>query len=70
MKVAQAKFAVSFATLEWTVNSVADPPAYSLITPVIKSINGDVAEFYSNFLKVFVYAEDHFRGLDSNSTCI
>ena len=48
--------------------SVADLPAYSLITPVINSFNGDVEKFYPNFYKVFVDAEDPFRGFDLNCT--
>ena len=46
--------------------SVADLPDYDLITPVIKSFNGDVEKFYPNFYKVFVDAEFPFRGLDLN----
>ena len=48
--------------------SVADLPAYNLITPVINSFNGDVEKFYPSFYKVFVDAEDPFRGLDVNCT--
>ena len=48
--------------------SVADLPAYNLITPVINSFNGDVEKFYPSFYKVFVDAEDSFRGLDVNCT--
>ena len=36
--------------------SVADLPAYNLITPVINSFNGDVEKFYPSFYKVFVDA--------------
>ena len=46
--------------------SVADLPAYNLITPVINSFNGDVEKFYPSFYKVFVDAEYPFRGLDVN----
>ena len=46
--------------------SVANLPAYNLITPVINSFNGDVEKFYPNFYKVFVDDEDPFRGLDLN----
>ena len=49
--------------------SVADLPAYNLITPVINSFNGDVEKFYPSFYKVFVDAEDPFRGLDVSCTC-
>ena len=48
--------------------SVADLPAYNLIAPVITSFNGDVEKFYPSFYKVFVDAEDPFRGLDVNCT--
>ena len=48
--------------------SVADLPAYNLITPVINSFSGDVKKFYPSFCKVFVDAEDLFRGLDVNCT--
>ena len=48
--------------------SVADLPAYNLITPVIKSFNGDVEKFYPSFYKVFMDAEDPFRGFDVNYT--
>ena len=48
--------------------SVADLPAYNLITPVINSFNGDAEKFYPNFYNVFVDAEDPFRGLDLNCT--
>ena len=48
--------------------SVANLPAYNLITPVINSFNGDVEKFYPSFYKVFVDAEDPFRGLDVNCT--
>ena len=34
--------------------SVANLPAYNLITPVINSFNGDVEKFYTSFYKVFV----------------
>ena len=50
--------------------SVADLPAYNLITPVINSFNGDVEKFYPSFYKVFVDAEDPFRGLNVNCTCL
>ena len=33
--------------------SVADLPAYNLITPMINSFNGDVEKFYPNLYKVF-----------------
>ena len=33
--------------------SVADLPAYNLITPVTNSFNGDAEKFYPNFYKVF-----------------
>ena len=49
--------------------SVADLPAYNLITPAINSFNGDVEKFYPSFYKVFVDAEDPFRGLDVSCTC-
>ena len=48
--------------------SVADLPAYNLITPVINSFNGDVEKFYPSFEIVFVDAEDPFRGLDVKCT--
>ena len=48
--------------------SVADLPAYNLITPVINSFNGDAEKFYPNFYKVFVDAEHPFRGLDLDCT--
>ena len=48
--------------------SVDDITAYNLITPVISSFNGDVEKFYPRFYKVFVDAEDPFRGLDVNCT--
>ena len=48
--------------------SVADLPAYNLITPAINSFNGDVEKFYPSFYKVFVDAEDPFRGLDVSCT--
>ena len=48
--------------------SVADLPADNLITPVINSFNGDVEKFYPSFYKIFVDAEDPFRGLDVNCT--
>ena len=48
--------------------SVADLPAYNLVTPVISSFNGDVEKFYPRFYKFFVDAEDPFRGLDVNCT--
>ena len=42
--------------------SFPDLPAYNLITLMI-SFNGDVEKFYPNFDKVFVEAEDPFRGV-------
>ena len=48
--------------------SVADLPAYNLITPVINKFNRDVEKFYPNFYKVFVDVEDPCRGLDLNFT--
>ena len=48
--------------------SVADLPAYNLITPMIDSFNGDAKKFYTNFYKVFADAEDPFRGLDLSCT--
>ena len=48
--------------------SVADLPAYNLIMPAINSFNGDVEKFYPSFYKVFVDAEDPFRGLDVSCT--
>ena len=49
--------------------SVIDLPAYNLITPVINSFNdGYIEKFYASFYKVFVDAEDPFRGLDVNCT--
>ena len=48
--------------------SVADLPAQSIITPVINSFNGDVEKFYLSPYKVFVDAENPFRGLDVNCT--
>ena len=47
--------------------SVADLPAYKLITPVINLFN-DVEKFYPNFYKFFVDAEDPFRVLDLSCT--
>ena len=44
--------------------SVADLPAYNLITPVINSFNGEVEHFHPSFYKVFVDAEQPFRGFD------
>ena len=48
--------------------SVADLSVYNLITPVIKSFNGDVEKFYPSFYKVSVDAEDPSRGLEINCT--
>ena len=48
--------------------SVVDLPAYNLIRLVVKSFNGDVEKFYPSFSKVFVDAEDPFRGIDLNCT--
>ena len=48
--------------------SVADLPAYNLITPVINSFNRDVEKFFPNFYKIFVDGEDPCRGLDLNCT--
>ena len=45
--------------------SVADLPAYNLITPMI-TFNGDVEKLNPNFYEVFVETEDPFRGL----TCL
>ena len=48
--------------------SVANLRAYNLITPAINPFNGDVEKFYPSFYKVFVDAEDPFRGLDVSCT--
>ena len=48
--------------------SVADLPTSNLIAPVINSFNGDVEKFYPSFEKVFVDAEDPFRGPDVKCT--
>ena len=48
------------------VSSVADFPAYNLITPVIELFNDEIEKFYLNLYKVPVDADDPFRGLDLN----
>ena len=50
------------------VSSITDPPAYNLLTLAIESFNGDIEKFFTNFYKVFVDADDSFRGLDPNCT--
>lgn len=48
----------------------ADPSGYNSIIPVIKSFNGYVEKFYTNYYNASVDLEDPFRGLDLNCTCL
>ena len=68
MNVTQTKFAVSFATLEWSVQLPI--LQLKLNMPVMESFNGDIEKIDRNFHKVFVDAEDPFRGLECNCTRI
>lgn len=61
LNVILTEFAVSFAQLL----------ILQVITQLfIKSFNGYVEKFYTNFCKVSVDVEDPFRGLDLNCKCL